>query len=103
MANLYLDICLSDIPKELIKTAGNGKKYLKAIIRPRKDTDPDGYDHYIAAYVRRDHRNQDDRPYFIGRAQDKSQEERHTGGSPFPERRKRQDDLPPDYDHELGF
>lgn len=71
MANLYLDICLTDIPKELIKTASNGKKYLKAIIRPRKETDRDGYDHYIAAWVPRDQRNDDDRPMFIGRAQDK--------------------------------
>ena len=30
MANLYLDLCLSDIPKERIKTARNGKKYIKA-------------------------------------------------------------------------
>ena len=39
MANFYLDICLSDIPKERIKTASNGKKYLKAIINPRKAPD----------------------------------------------------------------
>ena len=51
MASLYLDICLSDIPKERIKTAANGKKYLKGIIRPRKEVDRDGYDHYIAAFV----------------------------------------------------
>lgn len=67
MANLYLDICLSDIPKERIKTAANGKKYLKAIIRPRKQTDRDGYDHYIAAFVPKEERT--DGPCFIGRAQ----------------------------------
>lgn len=71
MAHFYLDICLSDIPKERIKTAANGKKYLKAIIRPRKETDRDGYDHYIAAWVPKDQRNADDRPVFIGRAQDR--------------------------------
>ena len=75
MANLYLDICLSDIPKELIKTAANGKKYLKALIRPRKDIDRDGYDHYIAAWVPKDQRGQDDRPAFIGRAQDRDARE----------------------------
>lgn len=67
MANIYLDICLSDIPKERIKQASNGKKYLKCIVRPRKDTDRDGYDHYIAVSVPRD--EQLDRPLFIGRAQ----------------------------------
>lgn len=76
MANLYLDICLSDIPRERIKTAANGKKYLKAIIRPRKETDRDGYDHYIAAFIPKEERNNDDRPAFIGRAQEKHYDDR---------------------------
>ena len=71
MANMYLDICLSDIPKERITTAKNGKKYLKAIIRPRKETDRDGYDHYIAAFIPAAERHQGDGPAFIGRAQEK--------------------------------
>ena len=69
MAKMYLDICLSDIPRERIKTAANGKKYLKAIIRPRKETDRDGYDHYIAAFIPKEERQQGDSPAFIGRAQ----------------------------------
>ena len=72
MANFYLDICLSDIPKERIKTASNGKKYLKAIINPRKAPDSDGYDHYIAAFVPKEERNEGDGPAFIGRAQEKN-------------------------------
>lgn len=72
MANFYLDICLSDIPKERIKTAKNGKKYLKAIINPRREPDSDGYDHYIAAFVPKDERNEGEGPAFIGRAQDKN-------------------------------
>ena len=71
MANFYLDLCLSDIPKELIKTASNGKKYLKAIINPRQTPDTDGYDHYVAAFVPKDQRQQGDRPAFFGRAQEK--------------------------------
>lgn len=67
MANLYLDLCLSDIPKERIKTAANGKKYIKLIIRPRKQADKDGYDHYIAVSVPKDERL--DGPIFVGRAQ----------------------------------
>lgn len=82
MANFYLDICLSDIPRERIKTAANGKKYLKAIIRPRKETDRDGYDHYIAAFIPKDERGPEDRPAFIGRAQEKT-EQPHTGGVDF--------------------
>ena len=72
MANFYLDICLSDIPKERIKTAKNGKKYLKAIINPRREPDSDGYDHYIAAFVPKEERNEGEGPAFIGRAQDKN-------------------------------
>ena len=72
MANFYLDICLSDIPTERIKTASNGKKYLKAIINPRKAPDSDGYDHYIAAFVPKEERNDGEGPAFIGRAQEKN-------------------------------
>ena len=71
MANLYLDICLSDIPKERMKTARNGKVYLKAIIKPRREMDKDGYDHYIAAFVPKEEREQGAGPEFIGRAQEK--------------------------------
>lgn len=71
MASFYLDICLSDIPRERIKKAANGKSYLKAIIRPRKDTDRDGYDHYIAAFIPKEERQDDSGPAFIGRAQEK--------------------------------
>ena len=69
MAHLYLDLCLSDIPKDLIKEAANGKKYLKAIIRPRTEVDRDGYDHYVAAWIPKEKRNAGDRPAFFGRAQ----------------------------------
>ena len=88
MANLYLDICLSDIPRERITTAKNGKKYLKAIIRPRKEPDRDGYDHYIAAFIPKDERQQGDSPAFIGRAQlkeyDQQQAPRQPQGHPAP-------------------
>ena len=69
MAYLYLDIELSSIPKERIKTAANGKKYLKGLIRPRKEVDRDGYDHYIAVWIPKDEREQGAGPVFIGRAQ----------------------------------
>ena len=102
MANFYLDICLSDIPKERIKTAKNGKKYLKAIINPRKAPDSDGYDHYIAAFVPKDQRLFGDRPCFIGRAQDKNaaseQREQFYGGghqqAQAAEALEQEDDLP---------
>ena len=92
MANLYLDICLSDIPKERIKTAANGKKYLKAIIHPRKQTDRDGYDHYIAAFIPKEERT--DGPCFNGRAQLKENDNQP---------RQAHDDFPADNDSGLPF
>lgn len=104
MAHLYLDLCLSDIPKERIKTAANGKKYIKAIIRPRKEADRDGYDHYVAAFIPAAERGEDDRPAFFGRAQDKEAQQRHVGGRDFRDERRKPQDLPADdYDPDLGF
>lgn len=65
---MYLDICLSDIPKDRIKTANNGKKYLKAFVNPRKAPDQDGFDCYIAVSVPLAERTEEG-PTFIGRAQ----------------------------------
>lgn len=91
---MYLDICLSDIPKELIKTAKNGKKYLKAIINPRREPDSDGYDHYIAAFVPREQRNDGEGPAFIGRAQEKNVDRDRAGQHTAPAGDGPTDDLP---------
>lgn len=89
MAKLFLDICLSDIPKDRIKTAQNGKKYLKAMVSPRKEADRDGYDHYIAAWIPAAERQDGDKPLFIGRAQEKDTQPRADKPQP-----KNDDDLP---------
>jgi hypothetical protein len=39
-----LSICLTDIPKEHIKLAKNGKKYLNIVVSPRKEKDRYGQD-----------------------------------------------------------
>lgn len=49
--NFYGSICLSDIPRELITTGRNGKKYLNVYINRRKETDPYGNTHYMKAAV----------------------------------------------------
>lgn len=100
MAYLYLDIELSNIPKDRIRTTPSGKKYLKAIIRPRKEVDRDGYDHYIAAWVPKDEREQGAGPLFIGRAQLKPEyDEQPAKPAPKPQETPKQeeegtDDLP---------
>ena len=35
---ITLSICLSDLPKEKIQTANNGKKYINLVVDKRKDT-----------------------------------------------------------------
>jgi hypothetical protein len=49
---LFGSICLDDIPKELIVTGRNGKRYLQVIIDKRREPGKCGNTHYIKFYVR---------------------------------------------------
>ncbi len=51
--NYYGSICLSDIPKELITTAKNGKKYLNVVVNQRRVIGQYGHTHYIKAYAKK--------------------------------------------------
>lgn len=51
--NYYGSICLSDIPKELITTAKNGKKYLNVVVNQRREIGQYGHTHYIKAYAKK--------------------------------------------------
>lgn len=64
-SNFYGSICLSDIPKELIKTGKNGKKYLSILVNERRTPSSFGHTHCIKAYVRREEQEQG-KNYFIG-------------------------------------
>lgn len=67
MANILLDICLSDIPKEFIKTSErNGKKYLKVVVAERRSVDERGNDHSVKIYVPKEQRKEGDKPIYIG-------------------------------------
>jgi len=66
MAQLFLDICLSDIPKERIKRANNGKSYVKLNIGERRTADEKGYDHYVSVYVPKEERHEGDRTIYVG-------------------------------------
>ena len=65
MANLFGSICLTDIPKELITTAKNGKKYLKIEVKQMRQPSLFGYTHTVKASVKRDER-QEGVNYYIG-------------------------------------
>lgn len=65
MANLFGSICLSDIPKELITTAKNGKKYLNIEVKQMRQPSQYGHTHTVKASVKRDERK-DGVNYYIG-------------------------------------
>ena len=44
-----ISICLSDIPKELIKVGRNGKKYISLVVAQRQE--PDQYDQDLYVYI----------------------------------------------------
>lgn len=54
MDNLFGSICLSDIPRELIRTSEkNGKKYITISVQARRTQSQYGYTHNIKAYAKR--------------------------------------------------
>lgn len=77
MANLFLDICLSDIPKDKIKEANNGKKYIKLIVGEMRQKDERGNDHYVKVFVPKAEQREGDKPIYIG----KGKESENRGGA----------------------
>lgn len=65
MDNFKGSICLTDIPKELITTANNGKKYLNVYVNERKTPGKFGATHYIKCAVKKADQKPDVN-YFIG-------------------------------------
>lgn len=51
--NFFGSLCLSDIPKELITTAANGKKYINIVVNKRREVSAYGHTHYVKAYVKK--------------------------------------------------
>ena len=58
MAGYYGSICLSDIPKELITTGKNGKKYLNIEVGERRQPSQYGATHYVKASVKAEQRQE---------------------------------------------
>lgn len=63
--NYYGSICLSDIPKEVIKTGKNGKKYLNISIWEREKPSEWGQTHTISCAPKKEER-QEGVNYLIG-------------------------------------
>lgn len=82
MANILLDICLSDLPKENIKTAQNGKKYIKLVVAERKEADERGNDHFIKVYIPKEQRKEGDKPIYVGSGKASKPKEQTAYGAP---------------------
>ena len=89
MGHLLLDICLTDIPVERIKTARNEKKYLKVEVGELREKDEHENDHYVRVYVPKAEREEGVRPTYIGRGKSIGENSR-AENSPA----KKKDDLP---------
>lgn len=66
MNDLFGQICLTDIPKELIVVGKNGKKYLNVLIKKLKTPSKFDYTHSVQAYVKKDQRKPDTPIYYMG-------------------------------------
>lgn len=82
MARINLNICLSDIPKDLIRRAGNGKAYINLNVGELRETDERGNDHYISVFVPQERLDDYPEKIYIGRGRE-YKEQPHVGGTPF--------------------
>lgn len=65
MVNLYGSICLSDIPKELITTSKNGKRYLNIEVNELRQPSQYGATHAVKVSVKKAERKEGVN-YYIG-------------------------------------
>jgi hypothetical protein len=67
MPRLNLNICLTDIPKELIRRAGNGKCYINLNVSELREADERGNDHTVSVFIPQDRREDYPDKIYIGR------------------------------------
>lgn len=58
--NVGINICIDEIPKEHIKTAKNGKRYVNLNVCKKKEPDKYGNTHYVEVYVPKSQNDVDD-------------------------------------------
>lgn len=66
MTKYFGSICLTDIPRECVKKAKNGKLYLNIEIVPRKTVSANGETHFVSAWCKKDERKEDVKYIFGG-------------------------------------
>ncbi|NDV46284.1 hypothetical protein D0T49_04430 [Paludibacter sp. 221] len=63
---IQLSICLSDLPKDKIKQATNGKKYINLILTERKEIGQYGETHGISVSKTKEEREADSATIWVG-------------------------------------
>jgi hypothetical protein len=66
MSLINISICLSDIPKDKIKEAANGKKYINLCLASRKETGKYGETHTLFVSQTKDEREFNIQPVYVG-------------------------------------
>lgn len=59
-------LCLTDIPKEAIRKAENGKLYLSIVVCEKKEADQYGNTHYIALSQTKEQREAGEKRVYLG-------------------------------------
>ena len=65
-AMINISLCLSDLPKEKIKKAQNGKKYINLCIAERKSADKYGNTHTLWVSQTKEEREQNISKTYVG-------------------------------------
>lgn len=63
---IIIDICLSEVPKELITEGKNGKKYLKLVLNERKSEGKFGETHTLQLSQTKEARLAGVKPTYVG-------------------------------------
>lgn len=67
---INLNICLSDIPKDKIREAVNGKKYLDITVTDLQNVDEKGNTHKVAVRQSKEEREAKIPPVYLGRGKE---------------------------------
>lgn len=63
---ITLSICLSDLPKEKIQTASNGKKYINLVVDKRKEAGKYGETHTLYVSQSKEEREAKEDKKYVG-------------------------------------
>jgi hypothetical protein len=66
MSLVNISICLSDLPKDKIKQAANGKKYINLVCASRKETDRYGNTHTVYVSQTKEEREAQTPTAYVG-------------------------------------